>query len=127
MVFSSCGHHEKELESRIIHPDSIAINYFTGDGKMDSVTSVAIVHDSTAINQLVSEIVSSKRVTKSDCGYDGSLHFFKRDTVVQDIPFRMNNPSCMQLVFRENQNPVALLLSEKAKELLLNMQQKNIR
>ena len=127
MAFASCRHDEKVLESRIIHSDSVAINFFTGDGKVDSVTSVAVIHDSSAISQLVSEITTAKRETKTDCGYDGSIHFFKRDTVIQDIPFRMNAPECMQFVFRKEQKSVALHLSEKAKELLLNIQRKNIR
>ncbi|HMC98879.1 MAG TPA: hypothetical protein VKH37_01960, partial [Ferruginibacter sp.] len=78
----------------VSNSDSVVINYFKGDGSMDTVYKVAVVRDKKQINDIATQIESSA-VQQSQCGLDGSLHFFKDNMVLQDVDFRMNVEKCM--------------------------------
>jgi hypothetical protein len=117
-ALSSCYHSDTQLKTTISDADSVAINYFSGDGKPDTVTAVKIIHDKITMEQLAGFASASVTGIKANCGYDGSIHFYKNDNVVQDIKFRMNDEHCMQFTFTENGNMVATKLSQQAKELL---------
>jgi len=121
IILTSCHHEDKALKEVITNADSVAINYFTGDGKVDSVTSVKIIKDKNIIQQLTNQITASQSEFKTRCGYDGSIHFFKEDKVVQDIKFRMNSADCMQFSFKEDGQQAATTLSPEAKQLLTSL------
>ena len=123
-ALSSCHHSDKQLKATISNADSIAINYFTGDGKIDTVTAVKIIHDKNIMEQLAAFATASVTDIKSNCGYDGTIHFYKNDNVVQDIKFRMNDEQCMQFTFTEDGNITATKLSQQAKELLESINKK---
>ncbi len=118
IALSSCHHSDKQLKIKISNADSVAINYFTGDGKIDSVTRVKIIRDKNTMEQLADFTSASLTDIKENCGYDGTIHFYKNDNVVQDIRFRMNDEKCMQFTYAEDGNIVATKLSQQAKELL---------
>ncbi len=118
LVLISCNHSNKELKKRITHSDSMAINYFKGDGTMDTVVVVKIIRDSSKMQLLTNFITESSAATKAPCGYDGSLHFFKMNQVVEDIYFRMNDKKCMYFFFKEKGKNSATELSKEAKELI---------
>ncbi len=85
---------------------------------MDTVVTVKIIREKKEIDKLV-ELVSQENTGKKNrCGYDGSLHFFKQNSVVQDINFRMNDGQCMLFTFVQNGKPAATVLSKESKELL---------
>jgi len=120
-ALSACHHSDKTIKTIISNSDSIAINYFTGDGNVDTVTVVRIIHDKDTMMQL-SNLIAEKLVDiRSNCGYDGSIHFFKNDIVVQDIKFRMNDDNCMLFTFIEDGKLTATAVSPAAKELLLKL------
>ncbi len=114
----SCKPSNKELQGRLINSDSVAINYFRGDGKIDTVLSVKIIRDKQKIEQLAI-LIAEKSVDRNfKCGYDGSIHFFKINRVIQDIDFRMNEAGCMHFSFLLNGKQQATALSPGAKELI---------
>ena len=115
----SCNHPNKKIKERIINADSVAINYFKGDGTMDTVTAIKIIHDKTKINQLAGFISARSAEANYKCGYDGSLHFFKMNSVVQDIDFRMDQQGCMYFYFVQDGVQQATTLSNGAKELII--------
>ena len=117
-TLTACRQANEELRERIINSDSIAINYFTGDGSMDSVISVKIIRDKQSIGQLASIISATTISANYKCGVDGSLHFFKINRVVQDVDFRMSNADCMQFSFLQQGQLKAAKLPGEAKELL---------
>ncbi|MEO7767508.1 MAG: hypothetical protein ABIS01_08785 [Ferruginibacter sp.] len=121
----ACNHKNKEIQERIANSDSVAINYFKGDGTMDSVVVVKIIKDRQAIEQLVGYIAERSVKGKLECGYDGSLHFFKMNSVIQDIDFRMNAEGCMLFSFLQNGKPQATALNESAKELINSLRKLN--
>lgn len=121
IVLASCHQEDKALKAVIVNADSVAINYFTGDGKVDSVTSVKIIRDKNIMQQLSDHITASQSEFKTGCGYDGTIHFFKNDKVVQDIKFRLNNTDCMQFSFIEDGQKAATLLSSEAKRFLTSL------
>lgn len=95
----------------------MAINWFNGDGTMDTVTAVKIIKDKNSINRLAK--LAGGRVTEAQhCGYDGSLHFFKLDKVIQDIRFRMNDANCLHFEFVLDGKPYSTELNADAKTLL---------
>jgi hypothetical protein len=96
----------------------VAINYFKGDGSMDTVIAVRIVRDKKTIEQLSDLIGAASAELNIKCGYDGSLHFFKQNRVEQDIDFRMNDKDCMCFSFKQEGRIIATVLSSDAKELL---------
>ena len=117
-ALTACNHPNKEIKERIMNADSVAINYFKGDGTMDTVVAIKIISDKQKIEQLVILIAAQRVEGNYKCGYDGSLHFFKMNKVIQDIDFRMNEEDCMYFSFMRNGKPQATALSKGAKELI---------
>jgi hypothetical protein len=108
----------RDLKQLTVDADSVAINYFKGDGTFDTVVTVKIIRDKNAINKL-SDLVSANSTSREvKCGYDGSVHFFKQDSVVADIYFRMNDEHCMLFSFLQEGKLTATVLSEEAKSFL---------
>lgn len=98
IIIYSCRQSVNQFAVKTVNADSIAINYFTGDGKMDTVTSVKIIRDKDKINQLA-KMISGYTTGAFKCGSDGSIHFFKNNAVIQDVYFRMNDVQCMHFSF----------------------------
>ncbi len=118
IFLTACNTTNTKIKEHISGSDSVAINYFTGDGKMDTVVAVKIVSDKKIIAQLADLISSHSLNTINKCGYDGSLHFFKRNQVIQDIDFRMNDGNCMQFSFMQDGQITTTALTLEAKQLL---------
>ncbi|MCW3092047.1 MAG: hypothetical protein JWP81_3116 [Ferruginibacter sp.] len=118
LALLACNHSNKEIKERLTNSDSMAINYFKGDGTMDTVMAVKIIRDKQQLEQLVGYISGRSVEANMKCGYDGSLHFFKMNQVIQDVDFRMNQDGCMQFSFSQYGKPHATALSESAKELI---------
>ena len=55
-ALSSCNKVNKEIKERITNSDSVAINYFSGDGTMDTVVAMKVIRDSKKMEQLVNYI-----------------------------------------------------------------------
>jgi len=108
----------KGLKQLTVDADSVAINYFRGDGTFDTVVTVKIIRDKNDINKLSDLISANSTDPEVKCGYDGSIHFFKQDSVVADIYFRMNDEHCMLFSFLQNGKLNATVLSADAKEFL---------
>ena len=117
-ALSSCGKSNTEIKKRIANSDSVAINYFKGDGTMDTVVTIKIIRDKQQVEQLANLVAKRSVKANYKCGYDGSLHFFKMNKVIQDINFRMNEDDCMNFSFLQYGKTVATALSPEAKELI---------
>lgn len=113
-----CNNGNKELKEYLSAADSVAINYFKGDGTMDTVMSVKIIRDKKTVEQLAVYISEDAESKMKQCGYDGSLHFFKNNIVTQDVDFRMNDNECMFFTAKFNGNVLQTNLSPDAKQLL---------
>jgi hypothetical protein len=122
IILSGCHHVDKKFKENIRTGDSVAINYFAADGRVDTVIAVKIIHDRDTMARLANFITNKLVDIKTNCGYDGSIHFFKNDTVVQGINFRMNDENCMQFSFVEDGRLTATFLSAAAKKLLESVQ-----
>jgi len=125
IIFSSCKYSNKELNQQLVLADSVAINFFKGDGTMDTVVQVRMVKDKRIMTELSSFITEHMANEKNNCGYDGSLHFFKNNMVMQDIYFRMNNndDGCNQFTYLFNRQKHAGKLSAAAKKLLQQLKE----
>lgn len=123
-MISGCDQTTKQLKEKIINADSVAINYFKGDGTMDTVVAVKIIKDKKTIEQLTGLITGSSTAVKDNCGYDGSVHFFKNDAVVQDVFFSSNKEECSQFVFVLNGKKEATGLGTEAKKVLAEIKNK---
>ena len=117
----SCNHSNEPIKERINHSDSVAINYFKGDGTMDTVVAIKIIRDQQIIAQLAGFISAQQAEMNYACGFDGSLHFFKMNKVVQDINFGMNAAGCRYFSFVLNGKSQATNLSTAAKELITSL------
>lgn len=117
---SACKQSVTKLPVKIIDSDSMAINWFKGDGSMDTVVAVKIIKDKAAINQLA-KLAGGYTTTNKSCGFDGTLHFFKMDKVIQDIEFRMNDEQCSYFTFRLEGEVYTTEFNAEAKRLLLGM------
>ena len=114
LIFCACNQTSKKLKERITNADSIAVNYFKGDGSMDTVVAVKIVKDKKEIEQLAGFITAGSASLKNKCGYDGSIHFFKSDRVIQDVFFSSNKEDCRQFVFISGGKQAATALPAEA-------------
>ena len=117
----SCKHSNEPIKERINQSDSVAINYFKGDGTMDTVVAIKIIRDQQIIAKLAGFISAQQAEMNYACGFDGSLHFFKMNKVVQDINFGMNAAGCSYFSFVLNGKPQATNLSTAAKELIASL------
>ena len=100
--------------------DSIAINFFAGDGTPDSVHRVVLIRDKETIASL-SAFVSASNSQKLCGGNDGNLNIFAMNQVIQKIDFSFYNQSCMQFSFWYNQQLHHTRLSKEAREFLLEL------
>lgn len=125
LFFISCNQIPAEFKERLNGADSIAINYFNTGGKMDSVVAVKIIRDKKPIEELTSFIAQGEAVSpdKKSYGYNGSVHFFKNDMVVQDVYF-CNSKECNLFVFSFNGKWHSINLSGDAASLLSSTQTK---
>jgi hypothetical protein len=98
----------------------MAINYFKGDGTMDTVVAVQITADKNKINQLA-KMAGGNTTENTNCGFDGSLHFFKSNQVIQDIQFRMNDTQCAHFVFTLDGKLYSTELTADAKALIMSL------
>lgn len=114
----SCNRSNKEFKEYLSAADSIAINYFKGDGSMDTVIAVKIVKEKKTVEQFASFISAAEEDGNKQCGYDGSLHFFKNNMVMQDIDFRMNDVQCMIFSAKYQGKFLQTTLSPEARQLL---------
>ncbi|HTB52020.1 MAG TPA: hypothetical protein VK718_04525 [Ferruginibacter sp.] len=118
VCLTACHSTNSKLKSITADADSVAINYFRGDGSFDTVVTVKIIRDKNAINKLSEYVAATSATPDVPCGYDGSIHFFKQDSVVQDVYFRMNDAHCMLFSFLQDGKLTATVLSEDAKSFL---------
>ena len=123
IFLSACNTTGKQLKEKITNADSVAINYFKGDGTMDTVVGVKIIRDKNTLEQLTSLITASSTAMKNNCGYDGSIHYFKMNRVIQDIDFTMNEDGCSLFSFLLNGKKEATKLPADAARFL-NTQRK---
>jgi hypothetical protein len=121
LFFTACNKAGKQLKERIIDADSIAINYFKGDGSMDTVVAVKVVKDKNTINQLVNFVSAGSGSKTGGCGLNGSLHFFKINRVVQDIDFSTAEGDCNQFTYLVKGKYYAAPVNDEAKKLLLQL------
>jgi hypothetical protein len=105
------------IKAVISGADSIAINYYKGNGSMDTVVNMVMLKDKNKITQLAA-YAETATLEHLKCGYDGSLHLFKRDMVIQDIDFRMNDVQCMYFSFLLHGKVFTTALSPEAKQFL---------
>ncbi len=122
IVFFSCKS-STGIKEMISNSDSAAINFYKGDGSMDTVVNVAILRNKKDIEGLASFIGSGTTDTRN-CGYDGSVHFFKDNAVIKDIDFRMNDAGCMHFSFVMKGKLYSTKLSSTAKEFLESAEKK---
>ena len=120
----SCNHDQKVIAERLSITDSVAINFFKGDGTMDTVVRVKMIRDKEQIKQL-SNFISSSSAPAKACGVDGSIHFFRNDLVLQDIDFRMNDADCMHFHLQIDGEWFTTELSKDAKAFLLQLKSQN--
>lgn len=117
-LLMACNHSNEDIKLRIADSDSVVVNYFKGDGTMDTVVTVKTIVDKQKIEQLADLISRKTAGRKSNCGYDGSLHFFKINKVIQDIDFRLNEAPCMYFSFIQRGKIQSTILSGEAKDLI---------
>ena len=119
VIFSSCTW-STGIKELVSNSDSAAINFFKGDGTMDTVVHVAILRNKKEIDNLAN-FIESGTTENLKCGYDGSLHFFKNNMVIKDIDFRMNDSKCMNFYFVMNGKSYTTKLSAAAKQFLQSL------
>jgi len=117
LAFVACKQSNKAIITKVANADSIAINYFTGDGRVDSVVTVKIIKDKQQITQLTS-FIGGASTEPYKCGYDGSLHYFSNGAVLQDVDFRMTDAQCMHFSFMLDGQLYSTVLSPEARQLL---------
>lgn len=124
LLFFSCNNVHEQGRKIIEHSDSVAVNYFTGDGKIDSVTKVTMIKSKEDITSLENEATAATFKAEKKCGYDGSIHFFKNNRVVLDVWFKKNDEKCNAFEFTYQGKLVHTKMSKKAIELLNGVQTK---
>ncbi len=121
-VVSACNNTAKQLKERVAGADSIAINFYKADGKMDSVTSVEIIRDKNQITKLTDFITTENASEIDNCNNNGSIHYFKNDAVIQDIFFNGSNDGCHRFQFVIDHKSASTMMSTEAGIFLTGIQ-----
>jgi hypothetical protein len=116
VLISSCSK-PTGIKEVVLSADSVAVSFFKGDGSIDPVLKVIMLRDRKDLEKLADDI-ESKQTKNFKCGYDGSLHFFKKDIVLKEVQFRMNDPECMHFSFLLDGKLYSTKLSADAKLFL---------
>ena len=111
------------IKDVIAGADSVAINYFKGDGTADTVVNMVMLKDKSQITKLA-DYVEAGKAEQYKCGYDGSIHIFKRDVVLQDINFTVNDVQCMHFSFLLNNKLYSTKLSAEALQFIKSVNKK---
>jgi hypothetical protein len=114
----ACNSKHHLLAEKIAGCDSVAINFFKGDGQMDTVTKVLIVKDPAVVKKIAGYVCEDKEGMKANCGVGGSLHFFKFDKVIQDVYFTPFNSDCNLFSFKLDGQNETTRLSKEAKNTI---------
>jgi hypothetical protein len=117
VLLYACNTSNTAFKEKVAGADSVAINFFKGDGSMDTVVQVRIVTNRQSV-ELLSGFIAAASSQNYKCGYDGSLHYFKKGMVLQDVDFRMNDVQCMHFSFMLNGQLFATSLSAEARQFL---------
>lgn len=111
------------IKDVITTADSVAINYFKGDGTADTVTNMVMLKEKNQIGKLA-DYIEAATTENYKCGYDGSIHIFKKDAVVQNIDFSLNDVQCMHFSFLIKNKLFSTQLSAEAQAFLLSVNKK---
>jgi hypothetical protein len=111
------------IKDVITTADSVAINYFKGDGTADTVTNMVMLKEKNQISKLA-DYIEAATTENYKCGYDGSIHIFKKDTVVQNIDFSLNDVQCMHFSFLINNKLFSTQLSAEALQFIKSVNKK---
>jgi hypothetical protein len=111
------------IKDVIAGADSVAINYFKGDGTVDTVVNMVMLKDKSQISKLA-DYVEAGKAEQYKCGYDGSIHIFKRHVVLQDINFTVNDVQCMHFSFLLNNKLYSTKLSAEALQFIKSVNKK---
>ncbi|HMO62089.1 MAG TPA: hypothetical protein PKC39_07560 [Ferruginibacter sp.] len=120
---AGCSRSDKALHTLLSGADSVAINYFKGNGLMDTVVAIKIIRNPEEVQQLAAFISMDVRRQNKTCGYDGSVHFFKNNMVLQDVYYRVNDAGCMFFWLTLNGRAMQCRLDEGARQLLEKQRQ----
>jgi len=116
ILVSSCSK-PTGIKEVVLSADSVAVSFFKGDGSIDPVVKVVMLRDRENLEKLAGYIESG-RTENFKCGYDGSLHFFKKDIVLKQVDFRMNDADCMHFSFLIDGKLYNTNLSAEAKQFI---------
>ena len=105
------------IKEMIVNSDSVAINYFKGDGTADTVTNMIMLRDKGQIGKLAN-YVEATTTANYKCGYDGSIHLFKNNIAVKNIDFSFNDTKCMHFSFSIEGKIFNTQLSEEALQFI---------
>ena len=111
------------IKEVIAGADSVAINYFKGDGTADTVTNMVMLRDKNLISKLA-DYIEAVKTEQYKCGYDGSIHIFKRHVVLQYINFTVNDVQCMHFSFLLNNKLYSTTLSAEALQFIKSVNKK---
>lgn len=115
LITESCQYKNTGLQQRLEQADSAAINFFKGDGSMDTVVAVRIIRDKAQLTQL-NQFLSEKSVTvTAGCGEDASVHYFKGGVVMQDVYIGSQRNNCNRCYFVLNGERQSTQLSNDAR------------
>ncbi len=106
------------IKKVLISADSVAINYFKGNGSADTVVKMVMIKDKVKLNELAL-LIDADIINAKKCGFDGTIHFFTKDMVLMDIGFRMNDKNCRHFSFMFEGKNYNTLLSDKASVFLM--------
>jgi hypothetical protein len=123
LLFTACHSTNQAFLDKVKDADSVVINYFRGDGKMDTVVAVRTLKEKERLTLLSTFIAKGENAPAAKCGYDGSLHYFKRGMVLQDVDFTLHDVQCMQFAFLLNGKSFRTNLSPEAGQLLSGLKQ----
>lgn len=118
-LISSCSK-PTGIKEVVLSADSVAVSFFKGDGSIDPVLNVIMLRERKDLEKLAG-YMESAQTAHFKCGYDGSLHFFKKDIVLKQVDFRMNEPGCMHFSFLLDGKIYSTRLSGEAKKFLQSM------
>ena len=113
ILFCSCR--QSAIKQSFSTADSVIIHF--KDEQAGVITKTVQTAETKAINRII-EFMDATETEQFKCGYDGKMFFYDDDKQIQEVDFKMKDPTCNHFAFLINGKIISTKMSDEAIDFL---------
>lgn len=113
ILFCSCK--QSAIKQSFSSADSVVIHF--KDEQAGAITKTVQTAESKAIHRII-EFMDAKETEQFKCGYDGKMFFYNKGQQMQEVDFKMKDPTCNHFAFLINGKIISTKMSDEAIDFL---------